>query len=243
MPLFDKTPGARVISLVAGFPSYFFGSWGTNNISGTTVKGLGMLTSPSRFLITQVQLTSNVATITGSIIEGEIPQVGALITVRGTQTSAGLFNVTAIAITAVSINASTGIGTISYALVNANIGATADAGLGIVPQVENTETIVNGASIPITIPVQDPKTDAARTISFIIEFPSGLPVAATVDLQTALLNQDSEYTKFSNLVTIAASAISAGTLNPQLTLNQARFYRLNISGVSGGTAWIAKVQA
>ena len=243
MPAYDKTPGARVIALVAGFPSYFFGSWGTSNISGTTVKGLGLITAPTKFLINNVQLTTNVATITGAVIEGEIPIVGALITVRQTQTSSGLFNVTTIAITAVSINASTGIGTISYALTNANIGSTPDAGVAFIPQIENTETIANGASIPITIPVQDPKTDAARTISFLSEFPSGLPTAATVDLQTALLNQDSEYTKFANLFTIAASAISAGSLNPQLTLNQARFYRLNVSGVSAGTPWISKVQA
>lgn len=220
MPSYDKSPFHRVLALVAGVPSYLFGSW-------------PMTTAPTRFLITQVQLTTNVATITGTIIEGDIPAVGALISVRQTQSNAGLFNVTNVAISAVAINSSTGVGTISFPLTNANVGATADAGEARVPKPETSEALANGASVACTLPVQDPKTDSARTVSLVIAFPS-LPTTATVDLQGAIYDQDGEYAKLGNVAIVSGGAITAGPV-AEFQLNQMRFYRLNVSGVTGGT--------
>lgn len=226
MPSYDKLGNHKVAALVQGFPTYLFGGW-------------PLFTAPTRFLITQVQLTTNVATITGSIIEGNIPTVPAanqpqsLISVRQTQSNAGLFNVSGVAITAVNINSSTGIGTISFPLTNANIGLTNDAGIAVINQPETAEALANGASVPCTMPVQDPKTDSARTISVVCAFPS-LPTTATVDLQGAILDIDSEYSKLGNVATVSGGAITAGPL-AQFQLNQVRYYRLNVSSVTGGT--------
>jgi hypothetical protein len=245
MPAYSQIPGHRVIAVVAGFPTYLLGSW-----------SIGIPTT--KFLVQQVAITSNVATVTGAVVEGNIPliagatspdgltSVGASITIQGTTSNGGAFNVTNIAIGSgpVSITTSTGLGSISFPLTHANVATTNDGGLALLPQPENYETLTAEATIPFTIPIQDPKTDSARTLSFMLEFLTALPTAATIDLQTALLDQNSEYTKFQNLVTIAGTAISSGSLNPQLTLNQARFYRLNISGVTLGsnTGVIAKIQ-
>lgn len=234
MPSYSKNGLHKVIALVQGFPTYLFGGWGPSSPAGG-----GLIVAPTRFLITQVSITSNVATITGSVIEGNIPTVPAasqpqsLISITGTQSNAGLFNVTAVAITGVNINASTGIGTITFALTNANIGATADAGIAVIAQPEFGDVCANGSSIPCTMPVQDPKTDSARTISVVVAFPS-LPTTATVVLQGAILDIDSEYAGLGNVATVSGGAITAGPV-AQFTLNQMRFYRLNVSGVTGGT--------
>lgn len=222
MPAYDKSAVHKVLALVAGIPGYVFGSWPLD-------------VSPLEFLITKVQLTTNVATITGLVIHGDIPLVGALLTVRQTQTAAGAFNVKGIAISAVSINANTGAGTISYALTHAgDVALTNDAGKAEAQVAETSEALVNGASIPVTMPVQDPKTDSARTVSVAVAFPS-LPTTATVDLQYAIFDQDSEYIKFgATVATVAGGAVTAGPLE-QFTLNMSRFYRLNVSNVTGGT--------
>lgn len=226
MPFYDSGAGHKVLSLVQGVPSYLLGSW-------------PMDAAPTRFLITQVSLTTNVATITGSVIEGDIPAVGSLISIRGTQASGGVFNVSGVAIASVTINASTGIGTITFPLTNANIGNTADAGIAVIPKPEVGDTLANGASIPCTMPVQDPKTDSARTLSAMIGFPT-LPTAAVVDLQWAIYDQPSEYEKIGNVATVSAGAITAGP-GQQFTLTQARFYRLNISGLTGAGTIVGKV--
>lgn len=236
MPSYDKASAFhKVIALVQGFPAYLFGGWGTPSPAGA-----GLILAPTRFLITQVQLTTNVATITGQIIEGNIPTVPAtnqpqsLISVRQTSSNGGLFNVSGVAISAVNINATTGIGTISFPLVNANIGATPDAGIAVINQPETAENLVNGASISCTMPVQDPKTDSARTVSVVVAFPS-LPTTATVDLQWAVQDQDSEFTKFgTSVAVVTGGAVSQGP-SQQFSLNMSRFYRLNVSGVTGGT--------
>ena len=234
MPYYNKAAGHKVVALVQGFPAYLFGGWGPSSPAGG-----GLIVAPTRFLINTVAITSNVATITGTVIEGNIPTVPAtqqpqsLISITQTQSNAGLFNVTAIAITAVNINSSTGIGTISFALTNANIAATADAGIAIIAQPEFGDVCQNGSSVPCTMPVQDPKTDSARTVSVVVAFPS-LPTTATVILQGAIMDIDSEFASLGNVATVSGGAITAGP-NAQFTLNQMRFYRLNVASVTGGT--------
>jgi len=186
-----------------------------------------------------VQIASSVATITGAIIEGNVPTVPAAnqpaqtISIVGTQQGGGEFNVVNVAVSTVSISLSTGIGTITFPLTGSNIGPLADAGIAYLPQPETAEALVAGASVSCTMPVQDPKTDSARTINIVTEFPS-LPTTATVVLQGAQFDQDSEYFTLGTVATIAGGAITQGP-SSQFTLNQARFYRLNVSNVTGGT--------
>jgi hypothetical protein len=104
-------------------------------------------------LVSNVALTSNVATLTVTIVEGNLPAVGSNITVNGTVTASGAFNVTLVALTAVSISASTGQGTVSFALTHANVSSTADAGIAIVEQPIVFETVsTNELSVVATLP-------------------------------------------------------------------------------------------
>ena len=77
-----------------------------------------------KFAVTNFALTSNVATLTGIIIAGNIPAVGDFISTQGQP-----FDVTDATITGVSINADSGIGTITYAATNADIGSVASGGI------------------------------------------------------------------------------------------------------------------
>lgn len=225
MPAYDKSGFHVVRALVQGVPLYLFGSWPIS-------------VAPTRFLITQVSAALTVATITGAVIEGNIPVVGALISIRQTSSNGGLFNVTNAAITAVAINSTTGIGTIQFTYGGTTFGpdsSPAAAGLAIIPQPEVGETLVAGASIACTMPVQDPKTDSARTISVALGFPTP-PTSVTVDLQAAIFDQDSEYTKQGTSITTTNAPVVA-----EFTLNTARFYRFNVSNLVGSGTIIAKI--
>jgi len=228
MPAYDVSAGHKVIALVQGFASYLYGGW-------------PLITANTRFLITSVQATLTAATITGAVVEGNIPVVGALITVAQVQSNSGLFQIKGAAITAVSINATTGIGTISYTYTGTTFGpdsSPAAAGLATIVQPETSETNAIGFSIPCTMPVQDPKTDSARTVSVVIAFPS-LPTTCTVFLQWAISDQNSEYENFSStpIATVSGGAVTTGP-GAQYSLNMARFYRLNVATLTGGPGTI-----
>jgi phage tail sheath protein FI len=72
-----------------------------------------------------------------------------------------------------------------------------------------------------------------------VTFPT-LPTAASVDLQAALHNINSEFTKVATVVTVAASAYTAGPF-AQVTLQRGYFYRLAVSGVSGVGTIVGKI--
>jgi hypothetical protein len=146
-PAYSSNPLQRIKLALPGIPVYCWGS-------------LSSTIAPSRMTINHVAISSNVATLTVQVIEGNIPAVGALVTVTGTQTASGAFNVTAQAITAVSIDATTGAGTISYALTHADVGSTADSGLAVAPQATTFEAVsTNENSEAIALPMaQDGKS-------------------------------------------------------------------------------------
>src|SRR5437762_2356386 len=117
MPPYVTSPvGRNVIQAVPGLPAYGFGS-------------LNRLVAPTRMNISSGSLSGNVATITGTVIEGNIPTVGQLVTVAGCSNSA--YNVTNVAIASVSAAASPDVGvyTITFALTHANIASGALTGL------------------------------------------------------------------------------------------------------------------
>jgi hypothetical protein len=171
------------------------------------------------------------------ITEGEIPTVGSLITVTQTQAGSGGMNVNRATITAVAINAQTGAGTISYADTHANITTVADSGSAIAEVPEVPETAANGNSIACVF--QAPKGDSQFTVPLSVTFPT-LPTAASVDLQAALHNINSEFTKVATVVTVATSAYTAGPF-AQVTLQRGYFYRLAVSGVSGVGTIVGKI--
>lgn len=222
MPAYVNAPFNPAQLLVKGQPTYLFGS--LNQHQGDTV-----------FFVTNVALATNVATVTVQITAGEIPTVGSLISIRQTQTSSGLFNVNRAIITAVSITASTGAGTITFALTNANVASVADTGSGVVEVPEVGETLAAGASIACVI--QAPDGDSQFTLPVAVTFPGGvLPTAVTVTLQVALHNVNGEFTNVASaVVTVAGSAYTAGPVI-QVTLQRGYFYRVIVSGLTIGSA-------
>ena len=98
--------------------------------------------------VTSVGIVSNVATVVGTIFQGNIPAIGNQISIRGTQSNSGLFNVTAATIVSFSGTPSTGVYSITFALTNANIGTTADSGLAIIPIAEVPEVAANEPAWP-----------------------------------------------------------------------------------------------
>jgi len=190
----------------------------------------------TRMLISQVALATNVATVTGQIVEGEIPLVGSYISLSQTTTGSGEFNVTRALVTAASFTAA-GFGTVSYALTGANVGATADAGTAIIEVPEIGETLVAVASIPCC--VASPDNETQFTVTSSVLFPT-MPTAATVVLQEAVRDVNTEYTTLGNAAVVASSAFTTGP-TAQFTLTRGNFYRFLISGLTGTGTVVAKL--
>ena len=230
MPLYTQNVGFNAPPQVAvsGQPAYFFGSmpWDTQD---------------TIMQVTNVALTSNVATLTVTVLAGNIPAVGQLVTVQGTQNTSGLFNVSAVALTGVTITASTGQGTITFALTHANVSSTADAGKAYVPIQETSEVCQNGASVAIYVPAQEPVDFGAKTITVSSIFPS-LPTAATLTLYTAINNNPiaagtngSEWTSMGVVGTVAGGVQTVGPLKT-FTTPAGRWFQVVASSVTGGTS-------
>lgn len=216
MPPYVTLPDSSnspVLLLQPGVPAYALGS----KKNGPTCK----------MVITQVAITGNVATVTVKIIEGDIPTTSGLITITGTTTAGGAFNVSGVAITGVSITASTGVGTITFALTHANVAPTADSGMGYVPVPEVAEALVNESTQAFAVQEVAGPNENGRTITWSTAYPSA-PGAVTVKLQASLVDIDSQYSQLD-------SSTNVGGETRMITLTNERFLRANISGVSGGS--------
>lgn len=133
MPPFSDTGFNAIPALNPGQPGYSLGSFDDHQ-------------PLCKFLINAVAITSDVATIYGTIVEGDIPAVGQLISIQGTQTGSGEFNVSDVALTGVTIAAATGIGTMTFALSASDVSKTTDAGVALIQIAEVPETIAHGGS-------------------------------------------------------------------------------------------------
>ena len=226
MPLYNS-PLTRPQLLQKGVPAYLFG-------------GLNMLRGNAKGYVTQTALGSNVASVSVSINEGPIPLVGDQITVWGTALQSGAFNVTRAIITAVSITAATGQGTISFALTGTNQAATADAGAFLCEPGESYDTLTN-STFSQAVLVQAPQGDSQFTLPLAVTF-STIPTAVTATLQVAIRDVAAEYTNTTTVVTVAAGAYTAGPV-VQATLQRGYFYRLAVSGltIGSGSGICAKV--
>jgi len=215
--------------LVRGVASYLFGSYNYKQDN-------------TKLLISNVALTSNVATLTVQIVGGEVPLVGSLISVQQTTSTSGLFNVNRVALASVTIDATTGAGTVTFPLTHANVVSAADTGSAVVEVPEKSEALAAGASIAVacTMPFAE-----QFTVPLAVTFPGGvLPTAVTVTLQVALHNIDSEFTNTTTAVVVATGAYTTGK-GPvvEATLERGYFYRVLVSGLTAGSATgiIAKI--
>jgi len=80
-------------------------------------------------MVTQSAVATNVVTLTVAVVEGNIPAVGDTAFIYATKNNAGALNSSVgLALTGVTINATTGVGTITYAVTTGNLAPTADVG-------------------------------------------------------------------------------------------------------------------
>lgn len=225
MPFYNKSPFRGPIRLLyAGVVEYLFGSWAQDK-------------SPAQFYVTATALAANVATLGVTIYGGDPPAVGSLVSVQGTQTSGGQFNVVNVALSAV--NLVNGAGTVSFPLVGANQATTPDAGIAVVPQPIQTEAIAAGASIPVAMSNNSYGGDLNNTVTAQAVFGS-LPTAVTVQLQGSMFENDADYVTLGTIATVAGSAVTANGLT--VTGNWL-FFRGLVSGITGAGTMAVQIEA
>ena len=224
---------------LSGVPTYFYGS-------------LAIDTQDTLLQVTNVALTTNVATVSVYVRAGNIPVIGNLISIQGTQSASGAFNVSSVPLTNVTINAVTGIGTVTFALTNANVVSVADSGQALVPIQEVSETLAANTSVPVYVPSQEPNDMGTKSITTAVTFPT-MPTTATVKLYSAINlpknlpgSAGSEWTLDGVVATVAASAQTVGPLFTYDTgANTAalagRFFCLQVTGVTGSGTIAAKL--
>jgi hypothetical protein len=225
MPAFKNSPFQKPQLLQKGVPAYLIGSF-SQKVGNTH---LGLLTDA---------IASNVATVTGTYLNGPLPVIGSLISIINSANSSGAFNVNRAVITAVSYVASTNIMTITFALTGSNQSATADGGTIDIEPAEVPESI-SATYISQAVLAQAPEGDSQFTLPYSVNFTT-LPTSATVDLQTAMKASDPWTTIVPGIAVVAASAQTIGPFG-QVTLQRGYLYRFNISAISGTAGVVAKI--
>jgi hypothetical protein len=187
------------------------------------------ITAPTIMQITNVALTSNVATLTVKVIEGNIPTTAQTIYVTCDNS---IFNGDATTITGVTIDATTGIGTLTYAKTHANVASVAATGLAEAPVVATTDALANGSSVPASLQ-SNTGPNNGRSIRFDVTVPS-LPTTATITAQSAVTNVDSDYQNLGTVASVTGGTLSGGSAI--FTDIIANFVRFNITSVTGGSS-------
>src|ERR1035437_10270750 len=219
--------------LVPGFPTYLWGSWNDK-------------TGPTQGIILQSLGIGATAELVVKILSGNVPVVGALITVVGVAAHAN-FNVNNAVIIAVDRyphgnEPDNGMYTLAYAATVAT-PIQADAGQFIIPQPEIGEVLTAGAvaaginpgaSSPAVMPYGNATYNQNQGLTAVVSFPS-LPTSVIVYLQQAVQDMDSEYATVATVATVAGGVVTAAgsqiTIDPTL----GRFFRFSNGTVVGGT--------
>lgn len=229
-PYIPPAVNPNVQQAVPGLVSYLWGSFNDD-------------VAPTRMTVTSVQLTSPTAQVTGIVIEGQIPTVGQLVSIRGAVPS--YFNVTNAKITAVSASANpdAGVYTISFALTNSNIPTTNSPGLAIAPQVEIGEAVVAGASQQAALQA-NVNPAQGRSIRFDTSFPVSQGSVLVV-AQSADLDIDSEYQDLGPIAQLTGGVLASGLTTSSviftgITAGFVRAINRNLAGV-GAARIVTKV--
>jgi hypothetical protein len=187
-----------------------------------------------------VAITSNVATLYVTILEGFIPVVNSLVSVQGTQTTtsggAPNFNVTGATVTAVSINSTSGVGTITFALTSSNITKIADSGMAIVqtPEVGDalTASVATQTGLQFAVPHTTSADPQGKNIQWAYDFPVA-PSTASIQLMGAMFDQLDEY---SAIDTVSTAIVAAGGESRVVNTSQNwNFLLVQVTAASGGT--------
>ena len=218
MPPYQTTNlGNNPVGLLQpGVPAYAFGS-------------RNAMLPPVRLAITGLIADGTTATLNVAVQEGNIPAVGDLISVAGTTASSGAFNVTNQPLTAVAINANTGIGTVSF-LLAVTLSQTAQAGYATVKVSTTAEAIVDTeASQAFAIQDIAGHNENGKTITMQVVYPAAnAPSTATMTLQVSEYNSDSEY----------SDAVSTTTLTNDIVeypAQNVKFVRAKVTNLTGTT--------
>lgn len=225
---FKPAPGM----MITGSPTYFAGQW--NDKTGPT---LGTVTSDSG--------NGTTSTVIFQIQSGNIPLVGALVTIVGTANAAGAYNVTNVAIASVSTTAS-GVCTITFAGTG-NSANAADFGLVQIPQPEISAQMpsVLAASTPYTFQFQGPILNEGRTFTIFATFNSIDATAAfSVVLEEAIQDNDLEYQPIATLAQCTAGTLAAAgsgvvlnnTISTVIQGVAGRLYRVLVCGYGAAGA-------
>lgn len=225
MPAYLNSPFQNPKLLMKGVPVYLFGTFDTK-------------VGNSHGFVNNVAITTNVATVTVTLLTGPRPTVGEYISIIGSTQGAGEFNVQRAVITGATWTDATGSGAITFALTGANLGTTTDSGTVIIEPAEVPETLTNNSFSQACV-VAAPDGDSQFTVPIAVTFGT-IPTAATVTLQTAIKNLNAEYTNTTTVVTVATSAYTAGPV-VQATLQRGYCYRFAVTGLTGGTGIFAKI--
>lgn len=209
-----------------------------------SIGGFNDLAGRCQMLVTNVALTTNVATLTCTIIAGDKPAIGALAFIQGTTSTAGAFNSSVgVVLTGSTFTGTTG--TITFALTHANVGSAPDVGVVIVDAPETSESVTTG-TVPYKgkqfgVPQASVGRSSGDTISWGYFFPGTAPGSVTVQLQGADTDIDSNYT------VIDSGTSTGGETRPPLStsgLTGVNFLRIVVTAMSGGpSACIAKLTA
>lgn len=192
-------------------------------------------------LVTSVQRTTTTATIGVTVIEGPIPAIVTLapltISVQGTVTSSGAFNVNNAAVTAVSINAISGVGTISYTIATGTNTTTTDHGEAIVPQPVAFETFTaTQAGQRFAVGGIDGVASGLSYVGMEVQY-SAAPGTFEVDLQEADTDTDGAYQAVGTGVT-AVGGTFFGRADYTVTAN---FVRAYIKTLTNGVSTAVKL--
>ncbi len=226
MPAFINSPFQRAQLLQKGVPAYLVGAF-SQQVGNT------------RLALINDAIATDVATITATLIEGQLPAAGSLLSIINSVNSAGAFNVSRVPITSAAYNATTGIVTIVFPLTAADQAATADGGTVVLEPAEGGET-VSGNYTSQAVLVQAPDGDSQFTLPLSVQAGDGV-TAMTATLQVAIKAQPNEWTNTTTVVTkTGATTYTAGPV-VQATLQRGYLYRLAITAVTGSDLVAAKL--
>ena len=237
MPAYIASPFRPPVQLaVAGTPSYLIGSY--NDKTGPTIG----------VILTDAAVTTT-ATLVFRITSGNVPKTGSLITVVGAANSAN-FNVTNAAVTVISVT-DAGIATVTYTITSTSQGTLPDGGMVVIPQPEVGETVAAAyKSAPVARPFNNPNINEGQSLTATLNLGSGLS-GVTGTLEGADFDIDSEYVTIHTFGTSGISTFQTGQDTPAVAgnanpggVNQLnwRFYRFNISAVTGSGLVIGKIE-
>ena len=226
-------------------PLYLFGNFNPDTI-------------PWRFQVTAVAGTGSVATATVRLLSGGsgpitlLPSVGAKMGVQGTHTNSGGFNVDPTLVTGVTLDMTTGLGSITYACTS-SASTTADSGTLVIQPYEFPDLVSSGSSsIPASLIFTPDESDNSRCLFAEAKWYGTMPTTATVVLQAANVDDDARYMTLENdqgclsTGTIAASDALASVAGSVVTQSGAqysfilgKFLRAKVLAMTGGDSTTA----